>query len=174
MINAEDLVANTRPLSHSATWRGDSRQKHLSPKAHVRFFARWMSAAGKYIFNPAETRLYALCQHILALAAIALILTRIVVLMTQLENEEFQTRSGFQKCSQAKLGTGLSLIVGHSEDRGINLTLAKQEFNATKYHSQVEVWLGDVKSTSRLQRDCRQIQWKDQVDTQIKGQIFLS
>lgn len=49
MVNAEDLVSDTKTLSRKATWRGDSRQKHLSPRVHIRFFARSLRIVGGFI-----------------------------------------------------------------------------------------------------------------------------
>lgn len=54
--------------------------------------------------SPVETRIYALFQNTFALAAIVLILTRVVILLAQLQNEDFQTRTLIQPCRQDLIG----------------------------------------------------------------------
>ncbi|KAF8601913.1 hypothetical protein BDV93DRAFT_225346 [Ceratobasidium sp. AG-I] len=152
MVNAEDLASNTHPLCQRATWGGVSREKHLSPRRHVRIAARLFGMFVNFIRNsvvrrvvPVETLLYAFFQNIVALAAIVLILTRVIILLTQLQNEDFQTRTGVQECSSFGLTwNNISLLVGHPEDRNINTTTLA--LNTGEYSSQIRIALGDFKT----------------------------
>ncbi|KAF8596634.1 hypothetical protein BDV93DRAFT_570893 [Ceratobasidium sp. AG-I] len=161
MVNAQDLVSGTKYLSRKATWRGDSRQKRLSSKAHVRLFARSLSIVGKYIVKPVvkfvagalfrrvipvETRVYALFQNAFALAAIILLLMRVVILLTQLQNEDFQTRTVVQPCTETYTGdNGIAVLISHSEERGLNATQTR-ESEELKYL--VEITINDVRNSS--------------------------
>ena len=62
--------------------------------------------------RPVETLLYAFFQNFVALSAVVLILTRVIILLTQLQNEDFQTRTKVQECSSPSLGwSNISLLV---------------------------------------------------------------
>lgn len=56
MVNAEDLASNTKPLIQEATWGGVSRQKHLSPRRHVRIAARLFGVFVKFVDNALTRR----------------------------------------------------------------------------------------------------------------------
>ncbi|KAF8601925.1 hypothetical protein BDV93DRAFT_509760 [Ceratobasidium sp. AG-I] len=83
--------------------------------------------------------------NVVALSAIVLILTRVVILLTQLQNEDFQTRTRVQECSsQVLIWSNVSLLVGHPEDRGVNTT--QPALDISEYSSQVQIALGDFKT----------------------------
>lgn len=48
--------------------------------------------------------MYALLQNTFALAAIALVLSRVVILLAQLQSEDYQTRTVVQPCKQGSRG----------------------------------------------------------------------
>ncbi|KAF8601922.1 hypothetical protein BDV93DRAFT_607862, partial [Ceratobasidium sp. AG-I] len=155
MVNAEDLASNTGPLSRRATWGGVSRQKDSSPRRHVRIAARVLGVPVTFVRNSmsrrvisVETLRYAFFQNILALAAIILILTRVIILLAQVQNEDFQTRTRVGECSsQGQRWFNVSLLVGHPEDRGVNTT--KLALDISEYSSQVQIALGDFKAPFR-------------------------
>lgn len=51
MVNAEDLVSSAEASSHKATWSGDSRNRQLSLRSIVQFFAPCVRVVGRFIRN---------------------------------------------------------------------------------------------------------------------------
>ncbi|KAG8760890.1 hypothetical protein FRC12_009489 [Ceratobasidium sp. 428] len=95
--------------------------------------------------SPVETRLYALFRNAFALAAVALIIVRIVFLLSQLQNEDFLTRTLVRSCDVRT--DIIYVIVQHAED---HYTLSPQDdaklFYQVRIFESTPSLTGDVNS----------------------------
>jgi hypothetical protein len=111
--------------------------------------------------SPVESVPYSLFQNIVALAAVALVIIRVIILLTQLQNEDFSTRTVVKPCEMVTPSYGRTMLVvsslfeskrlslrqlhcndgqGHSEDRGSDAP--RGETTAAYSHS-VQLLVGD-------------------------------
>lgn len=56
MVNVDDIAYNAKPASQRSTWRGISRQLHLSPSPRVRLTAHTISIPIEFIVTSISRR----------------------------------------------------------------------------------------------------------------------
>lgn len=138
-VNVEDLASGTRPVSQKVGWRGMGR--HVGRNSRRARSLMWLKPIVLNVFirrvRHVETKRYAFCQHLFSLTGIALLLIRIITIMTQLQNEQLPSRTLVQSCAiSSGLNStgltaleGLSILVRHSELRDLASDVAPESIN---------------------------------------------
>lgn len=157
--NVEDLAAGARHFPQRCTWRGTPRDKKSGGTGELRFIRSLFYNAisrGGILYNtvlrrvrPVEKKLYAFCQHVFALTAVALIFTRAITLLTQLANEKLPSRTLVEPCTdwpELKSGLGsstqdqiVSIVVRYPKERGLHNDMTLSDTNQTY---QLFIWAG--------------------------------
>ncbi|KAG9081391.1 hypothetical protein FS749_007685, partial [Ceratobasidium sp. UAMH 11750] len=120
-VNAGDLSMNTQIEMEPPTWRGSRRRATINSVPHGVFIVRCVFGLRQFILNSlfrrvssVETIPYVIFQNTFGLGAVTLIMVRVVSLLSQLQNEDFLTRTGTEVCPFAG---NLSVLVGYTDDR---------------------------------------------------------
>ncbi|KAF8598839.1 hypothetical protein BDV93DRAFT_609644 [Ceratobasidium sp. AG-I] len=144
-INAGELAANITPPTKNDNSGFGVRRNEEQTKGHV------LSMFYYSLFRtvrPVESIPYALSHNIFALAAVILIIMRLVCSIFDIGSGDFLTRIIVEPCADwATVPSGqadkwgLSLVVGHPEDRGVDVGWMP---NSSEYSSQVQVVIGSI------------------------------
>ncbi|KAG8709776.1 hypothetical protein FRC08_018068 [Ceratobasidium sp. 394] len=97
-------------------------------------------------FSPVETIPYALVQNTFALAAVALVIVRIVILLSQLQNEDFLTRTQIRRCDDGE-SKSLSVLLSYPNERRTNASMS--ELDIRYYQVKLQATIIDPFNTSQ-------------------------
>ncbi|KAG8705097.1 hypothetical protein FRC08_001845 [Ceratobasidium sp. 394] len=155
--NAGDVSMGIQVQSQKLSWVGSPRQTGVNSVSGLRTAAgysrRSLRGLKRFVLNgflrrvsPVETIPYALVQNTFAVAAVALVIVRIVILLSQLQNEDFLTRTQVRGCNNGEKKP-LSVLLSYPNERRTNAAMS--ELDIRYYQIKLQATIIDLSNTSQ-------------------------